>query len=224
MEVRMIEFSPERIHQLKGAQLAVLMLLGNSPEPVTQRWLQCWSGYSEKSVQNALDDLREFGLAVRSQDGWCAADAMQMPQSTRKISAPINIINNNDLNKDSDVNNNNNSANRENSNPEPATAQPRQAVTASETPEEAELWQMLAEIGVRRNHRTCAMLRLEHVNEKYLRAKIAEYQEQGLSGTKWAGLFIRAIESGEPPPPLQANGHPLKCPCPACTAERFFGR
>jgi hypothetical protein len=70
------------------------------------------------------------------------------------------------------------------------------------------------------------LIELEHITLDYLRAKMAEYKTRGLSGSKWSGLFIRAIEFGEPAPELTLaeNGHPVDCTCTHCSVTRFLGR
>ena len=51
--------------------------------------------------------------------------------------------------------------------------------------------------------------------------EVQEYKDKGIGGPGWTGLLIRAIESGEPAPPLSDNGHPQTCSCVHCEVERF---
>jgi len=65
------------VKELKGAALSVLVLLSLAPIPVTQRWLEIHSGYSDKPVSDALYYLREHGFVVKSNEGWLLSDCVQ---------------------------------------------------------------------------------------------------------------------------------------------------
>lgn len=62
-ETEMHEVSLGLVRELKGAPLAVVLLLV-SPEPVSRRWLERASGYSEKPVEQACQYLHGRGVAV----------------------------------------------------------------------------------------------------------------------------------------------------------------
>ena len=237
-----MEFSTRHVRELKGAPLAILVLLAISPLPVSKEWLARSSGYTDKPIHQACSYLKEQGLIDCSSGGWFLAAGFQMPLPGRIYSEPEGLEGTQDqlideeadeagqseseakdlhrkisdqgvriINKDSkdlkelkDLNNNKSRKNSE--------------------PENAELWEVLREAGVRRNERTMALARLEHVTPEYLRAKMAEYKASGLSGAKWAGLFIRAIEAGEPAPERSENGHFAGCECVECQVNQFFRR
>jgi hypothetical protein len=69
----MFEINVGRVRELKGASLAVLMLLALAPQPVSKAWLARSSGYSDKPVKAACDYLLEQGLIECSHSGWCLA-------------------------------------------------------------------------------------------------------------------------------------------------------
>jgi hypothetical protein len=58
------------VRELKGAALSILVLLAYSPVPVTQKWLEIHSGYSDKPVSDALYYLREHGYVFKQSKGW----------------------------------------------------------------------------------------------------------------------------------------------------------
>ncbi len=85
----MLEISVEQVSKLKGAPLAVMALLANSPQPVTQRWLTRLSGYTDKPVRHACQYLQELGIILHTRAGWF------MLQQERP--APLTVRNNSDL-------------------------------------------------------------------------------------------------------------------------------
>jgi hypothetical protein len=253
----MIEFCSRNVRELKGAPLAIVVLLTMTPIPVTKDWLARSSGYTDKPVSQACSYLKENGWIDCSSAGWFLAEGFQLPLPGRNYSeledaegkiidaektqddseaeqveddsdescpaieirpvvggrnysdrgSIIIIKESKDLKELKELNNNNNNNGRKNSD--------------SDRPE---LWDILKEVGVRKNDRTRALLRLEHVTPQYLRAKVVEFKADGLDGPKWAGLFIRAVEECEPAPPTQANGHFAGCDCVTCQIDRAFGR
>jgi hypothetical protein len=58
------------VRELKGAALSILVLLAYTPVPVTQKWLEIHSGYSDKPVSDALYYLNEHGYAFKQSKGW----------------------------------------------------------------------------------------------------------------------------------------------------------
>lgn len=75
----MLDINVGRVRELKGAPLAVLVLLAVSPRPVSQLWLMRSSGYSDKPVRMACEYLLEQGLINFSRSGWClAAESRQL--------------------------------------------------------------------------------------------------------------------------------------------------
>ena len=223
-EVNMLELSIARIKELKGVPLVVWLLLSMCPEPVSKKWLERNSGYTNKPIQQACEYLKEQGLAVYVQDGWLLAEMAQgskKPGGNNSTPIIINAFDFKDLKKEF---NNNNKKSGKNSTTR-KTGKPRlyREPSPAEALRIAELWQILAEAGVHRNDRTRAMLKIKHVTPGYLRAKLAEYKGLGLAGAQWAGMFIRAIEEAEPVPPTEENGHPGGCTCTECVTKRFFG-
>ena len=68
------------VKELKGAGISILVLLSVSPVPVTQKWLEIHSGYSDKPVSDALYYLREHGFSVKAARGWLISDCVkQLP-------------------------------------------------------------------------------------------------------------------------------------------------
>lgn len=62
------------VKELKGAPLAILVLLSLSPVAVSREWLEVYSGYSDKPVSKALYYLEENGFILRSAGGWRLSD------------------------------------------------------------------------------------------------------------------------------------------------------
>ena len=218
----MIEFNIGRIRELKGAPLAVFNLLLLCAEPVSQAWLERWSGYSDKPIQQAVNFLKEKGLIQSTPDGWYLSDELNLPELIRNISDPIISINDLDLNG-FDLESTNNKDPRKNSDSQ-AQQVPLRRHYQGDTPEKAELWQILRSAGIHRNDRTRALLKMEHISADYLRSKLEEYRSRGLKWVDWTGLFIRALEDAEPAPERAPNGHLKDCNCPQCAVRNFMRR
>ena len=65
------------VKELKGAPLAILVLLSFSPVAVSREWLEVYSGYSDKPVSKALYYLQENGFIVKTAAGWRIAEGGQ---------------------------------------------------------------------------------------------------------------------------------------------------
>ncbi len=62
------------VKELKGAPLAVLVLLSFSPVPVSRKWIEVHCGYSDKPVTKALYYLQENGFITKTAAGWKISD------------------------------------------------------------------------------------------------------------------------------------------------------
>jgi len=90
----------EEIRTLKGAPLGVFVLLTMTKEPVSQMWLECKSGYTDKPVRAALMYLKEIGWVVKTPKGWRLSDGMllcfgQSPQKDREPGEENGLARNN---------------------------------------------------------------------------------------------------------------------------------
>ena len=222
----MFILSVDNIKQFKGAPLAVLFLLFFCPEPVSQAWLERWSGYSDKTILQACHFLKEKGLIHSTLDGWVLGEAIFLPQHPRRNSGSIISINDSDLKelKDLKPESTNNTEPRNFSGLQNADDPQPDAVLAPEAPEKREMWQILSEAGIHRNDRTRALLKLPHINPADLRAKVEDYKASDPSNPGRLGLLILALEAGEAPAPRAENGHLLTCECSKCAVRRFYTR
>lgn len=66
------------VRQLKGAPLAVLVVLSYAGQRVSQDYLERCSGYSDKPVSQALEYLRDLGVVDRSAAGWGLCEGQQL--------------------------------------------------------------------------------------------------------------------------------------------------
>lgn len=82
----MLELSVANIRELKGAPLAVLVLLSISVLPVSQEWLSRSSGYTDKPIHQACQYLYEKGLIDHSSCGWFMLQDSQLPLGIRNYS------------------------------------------------------------------------------------------------------------------------------------------
>jgi hypothetical protein len=75
------------LRTLKGSPLSVLMALALVRQPVEAQWLERTTGYSDKSVSNALLFLEENGWAIRNgRYGWImAGESVQLPLMVPEI-------------------------------------------------------------------------------------------------------------------------------------------
>ncbi len=96
------EFTPRMVRELKGAPLALLVLLAVTEEPADNQWLCSMSGYTDKPVAAALKLLssEDYQLVVRTRKGWMIHPGFGWSLINRKNSVPtttnilINNINN----------------------------------------------------------------------------------------------------------------------------------
>jgi hypothetical protein len=79
-----------------------------------------------------------------------------------------------------------------------------------------QVWQELISAGVSLNPRTRELVRQHYVTPEYVRAHRLKMVASGKSGPQWAGLLVTILESGEPAPPLNPNGHLETCDCLDC--------
>ncbi len=217
----MSHLSIDNIKLFKGAPLAVLFLLFFCPEPVSQAWLERWSGYSDKSITQACRLLKEMRLIIATLDGWVLVDDIFLPQHPRRNSGSIITIINPDINNLEKEENNNKSP-RKNSGYQNGQNAPLTATLPPESPEKSEMWQILREAGFYRNSRMHDLLNMPHMTPAYLRAKLEELKDSNQNNPRWIGLAIGVLESGEPIGPRAKNGHLLTCQCPQCAVRRFL--
>jgi hypothetical protein len=65
------------VRELKGASLSILVALAFVNQPVDQAWLERATGYTDKTVGQALLYLSETGFAERTVEGWQGTRAAQ---------------------------------------------------------------------------------------------------------------------------------------------------
>ena len=80
-------FTVRMVRELKGAPLAVLMLIGLAKMPVSNEWLCQMSGYTDKPVSLAVKLLSspEYQLIVRVGDGWA------INQNSEQLPLPLEL-------------------------------------------------------------------------------------------------------------------------------------
>lgn len=86
-----IENPTRFVREMKGAPLSVVMLLAMTGLALSNSAICAGTGYSDKSVANALDYLNEIGMVVRSAGGWKVAEAVQLalPLVPPQIEEPV---------------------------------------------------------------------------------------------------------------------------------------
>ena len=85
------------VRELKGASLFVLVALLFVHSPVTQNWLQCSTGYTDKPISKALTYLQEVGLVIHAPPGWSLSESVsQLPLPLVPISEMAQSRNNSD--------------------------------------------------------------------------------------------------------------------------------
>ncbi len=115
------------VRELKGAPLSIVWVLGIVNQRVSQEFLQVTTGYTDKTISQALAYLKEVSLINHTQSGWMLIqnDSAQLPLplaflepgsaapaqdpapgesekfSDSSSSSSINLTNNNDLTTDS---------------------------------------------------------------------------------------------------------------------------
>lgn len=77
----MIENPVRLVRELKGAPLSVYFALICVQQRVSQGWLEAMTGYTDKPVARALQQLREIGLVDQTSAGWglCAGQQIPLP-------------------------------------------------------------------------------------------------------------------------------------------------
>jgi hypothetical protein len=65
------------VRELKGASLSILVALAFVKQPVDQAWLERATGYTDKTVGQALLYLSETGLVEHSPQGWQGTAAVR---------------------------------------------------------------------------------------------------------------------------------------------------
>ena len=184
-----MEFSVQHVRELKGAPLAVLLLLSLSTVPVTQEWLERMSGYTDRPVSQALAYLRETGRATRTMQGWSLAAGVQLALLAgevvldgRNISDSINIISIDGEESLKPLTTNNINTTRKNSD----------SFLDAYSDDQRLVWSYLSEMGVMWNSRVQKLLE-SNPPPDYVKEKCLELRARGL-GKGYAGLLIRNIE------------------------------
>ena len=119
------------VRELKGAPLSILFALSIVQQRVSQAWLERSTGYTDKTIAQALGYLHEISLVDWTSAGWqLTGEAKQLPLplqleenvadeeviaeensddscQTRRISDPFIIINDSEV-EEEEINNNNN--------------------------------------------------------------------------------------------------------------------
>jgi hypothetical protein len=85
----------------------------------------------------------------------------------------------------------------------------------------AGVWTELYASGIGKNPRTEALVRQSHVTSEYVKAHRTKLEASGKRGARWAGLLVTILESGEPAPELNLNGHLADCVCTECHGYRI---
>ena len=205
------------VRELKGAPLSILFALSIMQQRVSQAWLERSTGYTDKTIAQALGYLQEISLVDWTSAGWqLTGEAKQLPLplqleenvadeeviaeensddscQTRRISDPFIIINT-DSNNEEEINNNNNlkrAGGRKNSDSEVFDALTRAGIVGKKR-------KLLAE---------SEWVTVESVENWEVRLK----REKGLDYKP--GLLITYLESGaEAPAPVELDewGQPKK--------------
>ncbi|MFC1996993.1 hypothetical protein ACFLXI_05220 [Chloroflexota bacterium] len=202
----MLNLSVRVVKELKGAPLSVLMaLMFAGKEAANQAWVARNTGYTDKSVRQALDYLVEHGFVIRTGRGWMISDgsgqiALQIPpevayleldhpcvdpdnfdlddQIRNNSGSPISIVNK--VLKDSNDSVNTNNECRNNSDKSPQfSAFP-------------EIGQALMDAGIRENARTRRLL--GRISPRDVRTTVAKIRDDPLHDLSETGLMVTILE------------------------------
>ena len=185
-----------QLRALRGTPLTVLVTLLVTSQPVTQRWLCRTTGYSDKTVAQALDTLTTLGHVERTDyRHWrLASDPCALFDLAALLAGPAEIV-------DSTIS-------------EPTTATGTGIVPIIHETAEAEgardsskvgfsvLRHALAQAGIYEPMQS-RLAALPHVTQRYVAAHVARAAEEGCP----VALLIHRIRSADPAPPD---------PCPRC--------
>ena len=195
------------VRELKGAPISILFALTVVQTRVSQAWLERTTGYTDKTISQALGYLEEIGLADHTSAGWqLTGEAKQLPLPMenlepprheghegheenqenksddscqgRRISDPGIIIINQDPQEEELSNNNNNKGGRKNSDSDVFGALTKAKIVGKK----------------RKSLSECAWVTVESVEnwEAHLKREMGSNYR--------SGILIRMLESGEAAP------------------------
>jgi len=198
------------VRELKGAGLSIVIALGLVNQRVSQEWLERATGYTDKTVSQALQYLEENGLADHTGSGWQLSS-----NKARQLVMPLELEDENPPEPEQDCANEiidhdqdeNIAESRNNSDSLTTTilnnidvidsvvvdssndAKKRKNSDFEANLEEFKLF------GIGKNKRTEALARMEHINPQYIRAHLKALKKKDSKG-----LAIMRMEQGEEAP------------------------
>lgn len=223
----MIELNIEtRLRELKGAPLAVFVLLSVSAQPIGNEYIARTTGYTDKPIKQALLYLQEKGWITRTSIGWVSLQgAVQLPLSPGDDGedtedASRNYSDSVDETFDNSVDNCNMSRNNSDS---PSSSSyidlkntKDQLLTTSNRKISDSVLGKLDQVGIREPVRH-ELAGLPWVNSAYIEAMAAQvsFEKQG------TGLLVYRMRNHFSAPTLRSNGHIKACRCDECSRLRY---
>ena len=195
--------------EFKGAKLSIIIVLGLVHQRVSQEWLERNTGYTDKTISQALAYLEEHGFTDHTNAGWQLTN-----ESARQLVMPLELEEENpteqewaDDSKIIDVDQTEDSNPSRNYSDSLTTTinnidlidsvvvdSNNNTKTRKNSDFEANL-EEFKRLGIGRNKRTEALAMMEHVNPQYVCAHL-----KGLKKKDSKGLAIMRMEQGEDPP------------------------
>jgi len=196
--------------EFKGAKLSIIIVLGLVHQRVSQEWLERNTGYTDKTISQALAYLEEHGFMDHTNAGWQLTS-----EKARQLVMPLELEEENLTEQekegnvviiDADHEENFNSS-RNNSDSLTTTILSNKDLIDSvvvdssnnvRSRKNSDFENNLEEfkrLGVGKNRRTEALARMKHINPEYIRAHL-----KGLKKKDSKGLAIMRMEQGEDAP------------------------
>ena len=72
-----VENPLKMVRMLKGAPLSVYFAMFLAGQPVSAKWLERVTGYTDKPITQALELLKEYDLVSHNRRGFCLIEAIQ---------------------------------------------------------------------------------------------------------------------------------------------------
>jgi len=196
--------------EFKGAKLSIIIVLGLVHQRVSQEWLERNTGYTDKTISQALAYLEEYGFTDHTNAGWQLTS-----EKARQLVMPLELEEENtteqekednvviiDADQDKNVNPSRNYSDSLTtttlSNKDLIDSVVVDSSNNARSRNYSDFEDNLEEfkrLGVGKNKRTEALARMKHVNPEYIRAHL-----KGLKKKDSKGLAILRMEQGEDAP------------------------
>ena len=194
-----MSFTIQLVRALKGAPLSCYVLIMGAGRPVTNDWLIQHSGYTDKTVAQAVNLLSspEYGLISREELGWMPIGETLMifsvSEGGRNFSDSTTTILKDSI-----------------SLPKEEKKKSRNFSDPQEPDQFQAVWKELARASVFKNNRTIELVRREYMTPEYVRAHVDAMRKRRKGGSQWAGVLVKMLEAHEPIPESVSGDDPSR--------------